>query len=318
MLLDGWSGALVYQEALAFYQAFNRGESLNIERPRLYKDYIEWIGKQDRSEAEAFWRRKLKGFSAATPLIAKLESMSLPDEEEGFGSKQVRLSAAATAALQSLGRQHRLTMNTLVQGGWALLLSRYSGQKDIVFGTVVSGRPHDLDGVESMVGLFINTLPMRFRISPEASLLSWLQEAQEQQVETRRFEHSALVDIQGWSEVPRGQPLFESIYAFENYPVIASSDEVNLRLKTEVLSAFERTSYSLTVMASVDTQLTLRILYDRRWINDAVIIRMLSHFQNLLEDFAANSDKKLSALSIMNEEESNQLLGEFNANLEVY
>jgi amino acid adenylation domain-containing protein/non-ribosomal peptide synthase protein (TIGR01720 family) len=318
MLLDGWSGALVYKEALAFYQAFNRGESLNIERPRLYKDYIEWIGKQDRSEAEAFWRLKLKGFSAATPLIAKLESMSLPDEEEGFGSKQVRLSAAATAALQSLGRQHRLTMNTLVQGGWALLLSRYSGQKDIVFGTVVSGRPHDLDGVESMVGLFINTLPMRFRISPEASLLSWLQEAQEQQVETRRFEHSALVDIQGWSEVPRGQPLFESIYAFENYPVIASSDEVNLRLKTEVLSAFERTSYSLTVMASVDTQLTLRILYDRRWINDAVIIRMLSHFQNLLEDFAANSDKKLSALSIMNEEESNQLLGEFNANLEVY
>ena len=318
MLLDGWSGALVYQEALAFYQAFNRGESLTIERPRLYKDYIEWIGKQDRSEAEAFWRLKLKGFSAATPLMAKLESMSLPDEEEGFGSQLVRLSAAATAALQSLGRQHRLTMNTLVQGGWALLLSRYSGQKDIVFGTVVSGRPHDLAGVESMIGLFINTLPMRFRISPEASLLSWLQEAQEQQVETRRFEHSALVDIQGWSEVPRGQPLFESIYAFENYPVMASSDEVSLTLKTEVLSAFERTSYSLTVMASVDTQLTLRILYDRRWINDAVIIRMLSHFQNLLEDFAANSDKKLSALSIMNEEESNQLLGEFNANLEVY
>src|SRR5205085_4004820 len=126
------------------------------------------------------------------------------------------LSEAASAALQSLARQHRLTLNTLIQGAWALLLSRYSGEEEVLFGATVSGRPATLEGVESMVGLFINSLPVRVKVFPHEPLLSWLERLQEEMVELREYEYSSLVQIQGWSEVPRGTPLFESIVVVQN------------------------------------------------------------------------------------------------------
>ena len=129
-----------------------------------------------------------------------------------------RLSEALTDALQALARQHHLSLNSLVQGAWAVLLSRYSGEEDVIFGVVVSGRPAALAGVESMVGLFMNTLPVRVRVSPEASLIPWLQALQAQQVEARHYEYSPLVQVQRWSDVPPGLPLFDTLLVFQNYP----------------------------------------------------------------------------------------------------
>jgi non-ribosomal peptide synthetase component F len=110
-------------------------------------------------------------------------------------------------------------MNTVVQGVWALLLSRYSGEDDLLYGVTVSGRPPELVGVEQMVGLFINTLALRVKLEREVDFVSWLQKLQQRQVEMRRFEYSPLVQVQGWSAVPRTRPLFESNLVFENYPV---------------------------------------------------------------------------------------------------
>src|SRR5207244_2771487 len=137
----------------------------------------------------------------------------------GDGEHRTRLDKTTTTALQAFARQHRLTLNTIVQGVWALLLSRYSGESEVMFGVVVSGRPSALPGVEAMVGLFINTLPMRVRVSYQAELADWLQALQSQQVEMSQYEYSPLIQVQGWSEVPRGLPLFTSIFAFENYPI---------------------------------------------------------------------------------------------------
>ena len=146
LVLDGWSLAIVLEEVFAFYQAFSQGEELHLKRPRPYRDYIAWLHQQDLSAAESFWRQTLKGFTAPTAIARgnivgghRLESSS---------EQQVIFSATATAALQSAARQHQLTLNTLVQAAWALLLSRYSGEEDVVFGTVVSGRPPELMGAE--------------------------------------------------------------------------------------------------------------------------------------------------------------------------
>src|SRR6185503_12192497 len=125
----------------------------------------------------------------------------------------------ATSALQSFAQRHQLTMNTLVQGAWALVLSRHSGAEDVVFGTVVSGRPAELRGVETMVGSFINTLPVRVRVAPEAPLLSWLSDLQTQQAAARQYEQTPLVQVKNWSDAPRALPLFESLLTFENRPV---------------------------------------------------------------------------------------------------
>src|SRR6185369_7293505 len=136
-----------------------------------------------------------------------------------YAEQRVKLSEAATSGLQQLARREELTLNTIVQGAWGLLLSRYSGAEDVVFGAVVSGRPAELRGVEQMLGLFINTLPVRVRVRGELKVVEWLRELQAEQVELRQYEYSPLVAVQGWSEVERGRSLFESILVFENYPV---------------------------------------------------------------------------------------------------
>src|SRR5262249_8358256 len=134
------------------------------------------------------------------------------------------LNPSATAALKALARRHQVTLSTIVQAAWALVLGRYSGEQEVTFGVTASGRPADLPGVETMVGLFVNSLPLRVRISSDRPLHEWLKELQARQAERRPFEHAPLTQVRKWSSVPPGRALFESLLAFENYPVEASRE----------------------------------------------------------------------------------------------
>src|SRR5215211_2849855 len=170
LLLDGWSTSQVFSEIFACYQALRRNEKPQRARVRPYRDYIAWLLQQDLSAAESFWRRTLAGFSAPTPLGVDRPAADLLDAND-YGEDELALTVELSAALQQLGRQQQLTLNTMVQGAWALLLSRYSGERDIVFGATVSGRPGELPGVEAMVGPFINTLPVRVRVPREEPVI---------------------------------------------------------------------------------------------------------------------------------------------------
>ena len=128
------------------------------------------------------------------------------------------MAPALTRELDAFAKRNQLTLNTVLQGAWALVLARYSREDDVVFGATVSGRPVDLPGVESMLGMFINTLPVRVDARAEQFLLPWLKAIQDAQVEMRQYEYSPLIQVQGWSDVARGTPLFDSLYVFENYP----------------------------------------------------------------------------------------------------
>ena len=322
MLLDGWSGPLISEEVFAFYEAFRQGEDRHLKPPRPYRDYIAWLQQQDLSEAEMFWRQTLKGVTAPTTLKVareKREAESRDDSglspEHRYDKGQIELSAATTAGLQSLAQAHRLTLNTLVQGAWAILLSRYSRENDVVFGATVSGRSVPLEGVENMVGLFINTLPVRVQVSPETSILPWLKAFQAQQVEMRQYEYSPLVEIQGWSEVPRGQPLFESIVVFENYP---AKQKMDRSLELRNVRVFEQTNYPLTVVTGPGPQLPLHIIYDCSRFDAPTITRMLGHMRTLLEGIVANPEQQLSALPLLTETELHQLLVEWNKTLRDY
>jgi hypothetical protein len=312
LLLDGWSLSLVLKEVFAFYEAFCQGQDLHLKPSRPYSDYIVWLQEQDLTVAEAFWLQALKGFTAPTPLGVDRALGSLSSEVESYDEQEIQLSVAATAALQSLARQHQLTVNTLVQGAWAILLSRYSGQEDVLFGATVSGRPTDLAGVESMVGLFINTLAIRVQVSPQAFVFDWLQQLQAQLVELRQYEYSSLVDVQGWSDVPRGLPLFESIVVFENYPLDASLQKQGGSLEFRMVRSFERTNYPLTLEASPGAQLSLQLSYDCHRFDAATISRMLRHLQTLLEGIVANPGQRLKNLPLLTQPERQQLLVEWN------
>ncbi len=308
VLLDGWSVPLLLTQVMKIYEASRRGIDAAPEPSRPYRDYIAWLQKQDRTKAEAFWRETLKGLTAPTPLVVDRGNAKAT---EPYTIHRAHLPANATAALLALARQEQLTLNTLIQGAWALLLSRYSGEERVVFGATVSGRPADLPGAESMVGLFINTLPVCARVPPDAPLVPWLKTLQAQQVELRQYEYNSLAEIQGWSNVPRGQPLFESILVFENYPVDASIQEQG-SIKISSVRSFSRTNYPLTIAVTPGREIRFEIAYDSRRFDADTIARMFGHLQTLLASFATKPAHQLSTLPLLTDSERHQLLVEWN------
>jgi amino acid adenylation domain-containing protein len=310
LLLDGWSMSSLIGDLFRHYEPYRQGREPRIERPRRYRDYIAWLLQQDAGEAEELWRRELAGLTAPTPLPED------HGEREGIAPASADLSLSlgeqATAALQGLARGGLLTVNTLVQGAWALLLSRSSGERRVLFGATVSGRPTDLPGVESMVGLFINTLPVAVTVDPAAPLLEWLGALQERHARTRRFEHTPLVQIQGWSEVPRGLPLFHSILVFENYPVAESMRQGVPSLAITDLRLVDFTSSPLTLVVNPGRQVSLVVTYDRMRFDGATISRLLGQLAALLEAMAAAPSSRVGDLGHLTEAERRQVIAEWN------
>ncbi|MGA9770779.1 MAG: condensation domain-containing protein [Blastocatellia bacterium] len=315
LLLDGWSVSLVLNEMAAHYEADTGGRQAELDRPRPYRDYIDWLQKQDLSKAEAFWKELLNGFTSPTPIGTGLRSDSVPARADTYRAIQVRMSEEKTARLQSFSRGLHLTFNTLVQGAWAVLLSLYSGMSSVVFGMVVSGRPPELRGVESMIGLFINVLPVRVRVPADEPIAGWLAELQQHLLELRQYEHSPLLQVQGWSEVPRGTPLFESVLIFENYPVSQAMSSVKRSESTFDLHSVERANVPLALVIEPGAELSLALRYDSRRFESATIRRILDHFQHLLDSMAERPEDILSSLSLTSEQDMAQLTDAFMADL---
>ena len=312
LLMDGWCNGILLKEVFSFYQAACKNQSLLLPPPRPYRDYIEWLQKQDIAAAEKFWQDKLKDFTAPTPLIK--DNYRVKSQQGIVNEQQIKLSIDLTAQLQNLVQQNRLTLNTITQGIWAILLSRYSSENDIVFGATVSGRPANLHGVESIIGLFINTLPVRVKLSADDELLPWLQQLQTQQIEQESLSYSSLIDIQQWSDVPNGIGLFESLVIFENYPV--SIDAVlqgwSDDLQISQAKGFERTNYPLSLTVIPGAELSLRINYDSNRFGSATIIRMLGHLETLLQGIVTNPQQKVCELPLLTVAEKQQLLVDWN------
>ncbi|MBR8840828.1 MAG: amino acid adenylation domain-containing protein, partial [Stigonema ocellatum SAG 48.90 = DSM 106950] len=309
LLMDGWCMYIIFKEVLAFYEARQKAHPLYLKAPFPFGNYILWLQQQNLSQAETFWRQTLQGFTNPTSLLTIGDQSN---QSETCDRQHFQLSETVSATLQSLVQEQNLTLNTLVQGSWALLLSRYSRESDVVFGITVSGRPPTLLGVESMVGLFINTLPLRVQISATDELLPWLQQLQVQQVELQQYSYSPLVEIQGWSDVPRGRALFESIVVFENYPIDATLQEQSAGLDISNVRTFEKTNYPLTVIAVPGQELSVEMAYDSSYFDACTIRRMLGHFQTLLEGIASHPQQLLGDLPWLTERERDQLLVEWN------
>lgn len=312
ILLDGWSWSLLWQEVLTFYQSFCQGQNCQIEPVRPYRNYIAWLQQQDLSAAETFWRQKLKGFTSATSLNINKSAGSLPSLTEDYAYEQIILSQSLTNGLQSLVREHQLTLNVLMQGAWAILLSRYSCEEDIVFGVTSSGRPPTLVGVESMVGLFLNTLPLRVQVTRNALLLPWLKQIQAEQIEVRQYEYCPLMQIQHWSEISSGMPLFHTNLVYNNYPVDAAKSKLGESLGSSNYRAFEKTNYPLTLTVEMSSELKFNLAYDTRHFDRATIARLLEHIKTLLLNIIANPHQQLQDLQILATSELHQMLREWN------
>ncbi|MBN2391913.1 MAG: AMP-binding protein, partial [Anaerolineae bacterium] len=328
LLLDGWSVSHVLQEVFALYETLYHRRPLYLEPARSYREYIAWLQNQDIAGAEAFWRQVLSGFITPTPLGGRPvrgQEVYPTDQERDHARFRVRLDLKTTTALNAAAKQYRLTLSTLAQGAWGLLLSRYAGEQDVLFGVTVSGRPAEIAGIENMIGLFINTLPLRVHVPAQGTLLAWLQALQMQQADIRQYEFCALTDIQRWSDVPSSLPLFESILVFENYPtgaILQSTsiplEEANRWYKADGLEIrnirfFERTNYPLTISVEPGAELVLEFDYNPVYFDTDTIRRMAKHLQTLLENMPASLEQPLVTLSMLSLTERQQVLVDWNA-----
>jgi amino acid adenylation domain-containing protein/non-ribosomal peptide synthase protein (TIGR01720 family) len=314
LIFDGWCFSLLLAEVFALYE----GAPLP-PRPRPYRDYVAWLADRDDAEAERYWQQRLRGFTP-TPVPF--------DRPEAFGGRHagragdyfeetVSLPALRVAEVEALVRRLQVTLSTLVQAAWALLLSRYARTSDVVFGAVVSGRPAELSGVESMVGLFINTLLVRIQVPDGEAASAWLSRLQAEQFELHLHEWTSLTRIQSLAELPIGEPLFASLVVFENYPLAPSVSERMGKLRIREAAVTERTNYPLTLTAVARGDLTLRLIADRRF-EPATMQRLLAHLKALLEALIANPEASPSKLPLLSAAERHQLSTEWNDSAALY
>ncbi|MCA1681963.1 MAG: amino acid adenylation domain-containing protein [Actinobacteria bacterium] len=308
--LDGWSLAQVFGEVFQQYAAIVVGRRPELVTRRPFRDYLQWLSEQDQEQAQEYWRGVLSGFDSPTPLPydrAPIEA----HRTESSQSVPIELAVEVSSRLQQVAQRNGLTVNTLVQGAWALLLSRYSGQRDVVFGTTVSGRPAELVGVEDMIGMFINTVPTRVEIHDRQAVMSWLHDLQTKQVESRNFDFVSLTHLQTWSDLPGGTNLFNSIVVFENYPIDqAAIAQGGLQVRES--QAVDTTSFPLTLTAYLNERLGLDLAYDPTLFDPATVERMAQRLQLLLAGIAEDADRPMGQLPWMSETERHQVVYGWN------
>ncbi len=309
LLLDGWSMPILLKEVFTLYEAYTQGKDLYIRPGRPYRDYIGWLKQQDLAKVETYWRKYLKGFSAPTSVGIKTKFSS---QSSGVAIEKASFGIELTGQLRKSSQQVGVTLNTWFQCAWGLLLSRYSHENDVVFGATVAGRPASLPGIDTMLGLFINTLPVRISIQPDQIVKDWLKTHQVQQAETRQYEYSPLVQIQTWSEIPPGQPLFDSILVFENYPVEESLKEQRGSLQIQDVRHYGKTNYPLTIVIAPGSVVEVHIVYDPGLFNQETIQRLLGHLKQILASMVGDPEQMLGQLEMLSPAEKELILFTWN------
>jgi amino acid adenylation domain-containing protein len=289
MVLDGWSAFRVIDEVLAAYDALERGQSFVASGPRAFKPYVTWLRQRDAAADETWWRAYLRDFRVATPLNLGLDAPWRDDGASGPTTVVHDVRAGTMDALRAVARRNRVTLNTCIQAVWAFLLSRCSGENDVVFGTTVSGRPPELPDCERMVGLFINTLPARVRLSAGMTVAELLQAIQAG--DRGRLEHaySPLVEIQGWSALPQGARMFDSLLAVESFP---GSEHFTL----DQIRVVQETNYTLALVVEPNRELRLRALFDAAQTSPETVRNLLRRFEAVLIAMIADVDARLAQL----------------------
>src|SRR6266498_2223177 len=315
ILMDGWSRPIVLKEVFAYYEAWRKGDNLRLEASRLYSDYIGWIRGRSKEKAERYWSELLKGFDTPTRLMAETNGKRWQINEVENEYEYLSVSEKVTKRLNEVSRRHQITLNTIVQCGWGILLSRYSGESDVVFGIVVSGRSADIAGIEKMVGIFINTLPVRIEVRLEETVKELLRRIQDQQVVSREYEYSHLVDVQKWSDVGREERLFDTIVSFQNFPI---DNELKKHARSSEIASVERigeaedTEYGISLAVTARNTITFRLGYDPSRYEQTIIKRVLEGLRRILESIAADIDQRVSQIEILSNQERAQILYEWN------
>jgi amino acid adenylation domain-containing protein len=304
--------AMVLKEAFAVYETLTDGKDVRLGPPPACCGYLDWLQRLDWDRAESFWRGRLKGISAPTVLPIVRPALDVDEASGARPTLEVKLTATATARLYAFADANRFTLNTIVRGAWAVLLSRYSGDEEVVLGAVRACGHVSMEGVDDLVGYFINTVPVRVKVAMGTPLLPWLQALREEWLALREQEHTPLAKIHGWSDVPVDQPLFETLVNYQEPSLDALLRGLGGRWKRRHFRLCRHSNYPLVIDASGGPRLTIRLTFDARRVDREAAMRLIGHYRTVIEAMAAESNQKLGDLPLLTDRERHQLLTEWN------
>lgn len=307
ILLDGWCFGLVVQELFAIYHALLHDIPYRLEPVKPYKEYIHWLEKQDKQASLEYWTQSLAGFEGQSTFKEQRKQTN----EHELGEIEWAMSKEETAALSELALQQNATLSSALQSAWSILLSRYQRSNDVLFGTVVSGRPADLAGVDRMVGLFINVIPRRIQLTDQMTFRSLLSETQQQSLAAEPHQYIPIYDIQAKAGQ---QQLIDHIVVFENVPAAKKDEQESLLgFTVEDMNVYEKSNYDLNLLASPGEQLQLKLAFNQRAFDPAFVHKLKDQLTLLIKGAIKHPDQLVHILTLVTKQEKQRMLEEWNA-----
>ncbi len=299
-LTDGWSMPLIFTEVMKIYKAKVTGNEIEQEAVIPFKNYVDWLIQQDQEKALKFWQEELSEIIGPT-IIA--EEKSANDKRRII--KNLTIERQTTDLIQKIAQESEVTTNVLLQAVWAYLLSCYSGQSTVVFGTTVSGRPANLQGVEKMVGLFINTIPVKVDISSELAFNQWIKTLQAKQIERDEYAYLPLVEIQGLVNRDKNVQLTENLFVFENFPIEDGELYLDNDIQISDHSGIEETEYKLTAKVSIIDVLNIELNGQASHYDEHFLNQLTNHYKNILLSIVEAPDQIVKRIPILSSQEIN-------------
>jgi natural product biosynthesis luciferase-like monooxygenase protein len=308
ILIDGAGATVVFREVFDFY---DNGPDYEPPDAPQYSSFLEWLATRDNAGDEEYWRQLLAGVTSPTPLPGDGGFSSL--SEPGLGRRALRLTREETARAAAFAKEIGVTLSTVVHGAWAILLSRYSGTDDVIFGAARACRHGTVANAESVVGLFINTLPVRARYTPDTTVREWLGELRRQQIAVRPHEHTALADIQRWTGSSAAQPLFESIIVFDRAQTDGLVHAERPAWTHRAFAVYEPAASAVTLYARAEDELELKLVYDRGRVADAAVEQLLDHLATAIREIVKEPNRAVKDVPILSDSDRRRQLVEWNA-----
>ncbi|KIO74908.1 hypothetical protein TH53_23805 [Pedobacter lusitanus] len=311
ILMDAWCAGILIEEFYVIYNALFQHTIPKLNPARSFGDYLKWLERQDKNDARQFWSSYLEGYEGGSVMpgtnAVYLENKFLRETADFF------LTSHQTSAVNELSKKYQVTVNSLIQTVWGILLSKYNNSRDVVFGSVMANRPSEIPDVESIIGLFINTLPVRINYNEDISFIDLVIATQDNALSSEKHQYYSLADIQ--SENNQNQQLFDHIFIFQNTPLPVSdnpSGRTGDNLKVSSIEMFEQTNYDLQVTVATNPELVLFLQYNRNVFDETLINNIFLHFNKIIDQVIEDENLKVENLSIISEAETRFILDDLN------
>jgi amino acid adenylation domain-containing protein len=317
ILMDGWCTDILTGELWKIYEGFIKNKPCRLPPVTQFREYIKWLGKVDKKSSEKYWQIYLDEYNEAVkvPTMSEHKSSNGKYKNEFFYHI---IDSKKTNLLQKFAGKNSVTLNTIFQSAWGILLGSYNGVRDVVYGAVVSGRPSDIPGVEAMVGIFVNTIPVRIKFTEDEKFTNLLARVQKEAVESERHHHYPLADIQSESELK--QDLLDHIFVFENYPVAKRIKESmdreggdgKVKFGISRVDIRDQTNYDFNLILIPGEQVSLKFHYNSLVYKEKNLKRVALHLDMILDQVIMNEELRIKELKFLPEQEKKQILDEFN------